>query len=272
MPFLVTGATGRVGRCVVDQLLAAGAEVRALTRHPERAGLPSGVQVVGGDLDRPDELGAAFAGVTHAYLIAMTADPEALVAAARKAGVRRVVVLSSATAAQPGDSWHRAVEKAVEEAGLEWTHVRPGMFAANLLDWAEVIRSGQPVREPIAAARQAPIHEADVAAVAVAALLDDRAAGSIHTISGPESLTKPEQAAALGAALGRPVPFEEIDPSEWRTAVSAYLPAEVADWMLGLWTRAAEQPDPVSDTVEQVTGRPARTLREWADDHREAFR
>ena len=204
MRILVTGATGTVGRHVVDQLAGTGVDVRALTRRPETAGLPAGVQVVGGDLERVDDLGPVFDDVDRLYLLAAGGSPEQVVDLAKRAGVRRVVVLSSATAGiegDPGGATHRQMELAVEASGLDWTHVRPGMFAANLLDWAEPIRAEGVVRQPYAGARQAPVHEADIAAVAAAALLSDEHVGAIYPLTGPESLTKPEQAAAIGAAL-----------------------------------------------------------------------
>lgn len=272
MKILVTGATGMVGRHVVEQLLTVGAEVRALSRRPEGAALPAGVEVVGGDLDEPKTLAFALDGVDQMYLIA-TGDTRQVVDLAKRAGVRRVVVLSSATAGfddGTGDS-HRAAERAVEDSGLEWTHVRPGMFAGNLLDWAEMIRAGGVVKAPYDAARQAPVHEVDIAAVAATALVSDGHHGKIYTLSGPEALTKAEQVAAIGAGIGRDIRFEELTPEQWREHVGEELPGFVIDWLLGLWANTVDNPEPVLPTVQQVIGRPARTVTEWAADHAQDF-
>lgn len=136
---------------MVDQLAGTGVDVRALTRRPEMAGLPAGVQVVGGDLERVDDLRPVFDDVDRLYLLDASGSTEQVVDLAKRAGIRRVVVLSSATAGierDPGGLTHREMELAVETSSLDWTHVRPGMFAANLLDWAEPIRTDGVVRQP----------------------------------------------------------------------------------------------------------------------------
>jgi uncharacterized protein YbjT (DUF2867 family) len=259
---LVTGATGTVGRHVVDQLSANGMAVRAVTRRPAVAALPAQVEVVGGDLEEP--VPEWFDGVERVYLN-VVGDTTRVVDLAKQTGVRRIVVLSSFRA----DDHHRAAEVAVAASGLEWTHVRPGMFATNLLDWAEGIRVDGVVREPYASARQNPMHEKDIAAVAAAALLTDDLVGKVLPLTGPAALTKPEQVAAIAAATGRDVRFEELTPDEWRSRSA--LPPFVLDLLLDIWSHAVAEPDPVLDTVPEVVGRPARPLVEWAADHAAAF-
>lgn len=274
MTVLVTGATGNVGRRVVDRLFAAGRQVRALTRRPEAAGLPAGVEAVRGDLTDPAALDGALAGVEAAFLFPVPETAREFAARAKAAGVRHVAVLSSAATgyaeATPIGERHRAVERAVEEAGLRWTHVRPGAFAANALAWAPSIRAEGVVREPHGRAGQTPIHEDDIAAVAATALLEDGHAGRVYTLSGPEVITIADQVRAIGAAIGRDVRFEEISPESAREQwIARGVPAAVADSLLQYRSRAAEA---VLPTVEQVTGRPARTFAEWARDHAADFR
>jgi uncharacterized protein YbjT (DUF2867 family) len=274
MRILVTGATGLVGRQVVEYLATKGVDVRALTRRPESAGLPVSVDVVRGDLEDPASLTSAFDSVDRMYLMAV-GDTRGVVDRAKQAGVRRIVLLSSLSAGwdnDPGGEFHRAAERAVEDSGLEWTHVRPGMFAGNLLSWADAIRTEGVVREPYAAARQAPVHELDIAEVAAAALLTDGHAGKIYPLYGPEALTKAEQAEAIGKALGKEIQFEELTPEQWRERVQDAIPAFVIDFLLDIWVRAVDSPDPASPTSKEVLGRPARTLVEWAADHVEDFR
>lgn len=273
MRIFVTGATGTVGRQVVEHLLIAGADVRALTRRPENAGLPAAVEVVGGDLENPESLVPAFDGVDRMYLLA-TGDTPQIVDLAKQAGVRRIVVLSSASAgfeSDPGGEFHRAVERAVADSGPEWTHVRPGMFAGNLLDWADAIRTEGVVKAPYDAARQSPVHEFDIAAVATTALVSDGHHGKIYTLSGPEALTKTELVAAISKAIGRDIRFEELTPEQWREHVKE-MPLFAIDWLLGLWAQTVDNPEPVLPTVQEVLGRPARTVAEWAADHAEDFR
>jgi len=268
MRILVVGATGNVGRHVVDHLVVAGVDVRAVSRRPADAGLP--VEVVAGDLDHPESLTAALADVDRMYLLA-AGNTRHVVDLAKRAGVRRVVLLSSLSAGMegfPGGDHHRAAELAVEDSGLEWTHVRPGMFLTNLLSWSGRIRDTGVVREPHARARQAPVHEEDIAAVAATALLFDHHVGKALPLSGPESLAKPDLVAAIGKALGRPLRFEQVSPDQWDDIPPRY----IADIMLSIWARAERTPDLVLTTVQDVLGRPARTAADWAVDHVADFR
>ncbi|NUT49929.1 MAG: NAD(P)H-binding protein, partial [Saccharothrix sp.] len=141
MTILVTGATGTIGGAVVRQLVEEGVPVRALTRDPANAALPSAVGVVGGDLTRPDEL--PLSGVTAVFLLAATGSDDAVAHAKalldRAPDLKRVVYLSSSavTAERPGSyELHHDVERVVEASGVAWTHVRPGEFMANKLVWA----------------------------------------------------------------------------------------------------------------------------------------
>ena len=276
--FLVTGATGNVGGQVVAQLVDGGHAVRALTRHPEAAVLPAGVEPVAGDLTRPDTLTGALAGVSAAFLFPAPGCGPAFAEAARAAGVRRVVLLSSGDVVDGVDRqsnaiarFHADVERALADAGLEWTFVRPGGFATNTLQWAPQIRATGVVTAPYGNASLAPIHEADVAAVAVRALTTDGHAGARYRLTGPDVLTLAEQLAVIGDALGRKLRFEEITPEVARERMVRHLPAPIVDALLGIFAEATTRPATVLPTVEEVTGAPARTFARWVADHRADF-
>jgi uncharacterized protein YbjT (DUF2867 family) len=272
---LVTGATGNVGRQVVRQLVEAGQPVRALTRDPDGADLPAGVEVVRGDLTRPESLPVALDGVERAYLFPVPDAVQGFLELARDAGVRRIVVLSSAAASSPNGigSRHLVVERAVEATDVEWTHVRPGAFAVNALwQWGASIRAEGVVRAPYGDAAVAPIHEADIAAVATTALLHAGHSGQRYELSGPESLTYREQVDVLARAIGRDIEFIELSPEQAREQMIRNVPERVVDALLGLWADAVGRSAPVSPVVEQVTGRPARTFAQWAADHADQFR
>lgn len=277
MMILVTGATGSVGRLVVDELLAAGAPVRALTNNPTRAALPAEVEVIEGYLGRPESLPAALNGVGTVYLAPLPATVDEFAVLAREAGVRRVVTLSGEPAeyeAQGDPSgWHYyKVERAVEDAGFEWTHLRPGQFMNNTLDWAASIKAESIVRGPYADAVQTPIDLRDIAAVAGIVLRDESYTGRKLVMSGPEALTQPEEVAAIGAAIGRELKFEELTPEETLERWAPLMGAETAQWLIDGFRMMAEyrmQPEP---TVEEVTGRPAIPYREWAVANADAFR
>ncbi|GAA2779639.1 NAD(P)H-binding protein [Saccharopolyspora taberi] len=280
MTVLVTAATGTVGRGVVDRLLAEGREVRALTRDPASAGLPAEVEVVAGDLTRPHELTAAFDGVDRMYYLGAIIDPahavddaSAFLALAAEAGVRRVVHLSgSAVTYRRAGSFEllAEIEAVVEASSPEWTHVRPGEFATNKLDvWGHSIRTEGVVRNPFPDGTGVPVHEADIAETAAIALLEDGHHGRAYTLTGPQLLTHREQAAAVAAGLGRELRFEAQTYGQARRAwIEAGMPAEIAEYILGYQAEYAEEPPRVSPDFERVTGRPGRTLAEWARDHR----
>ncbi|MHC3474246.1 NAD(P)H-binding protein [Streptomyces sp. 7R007] len=280
---LVTGATGTIGSDVVRQLAARGEKVRALTRDPDRAQVPSGVETAYGHHRDRASVEAAMAGAEAAFLVGVFGPDDAghdraLVEAARAAGVRRIVKLSAIGTGDPrlGEfgTWHLPGEEAARASGLEWTVLRPSAFASNTLSWAAAVREGVPAPNMMGGGRQGVVDPRDVAEIAVAALLDPRHAGHTYTLTGPETLSAAEQAGILGAVLGRPVPLHDLSPEERRAQLLASgLSEHYADGLV-VTARFVQEGgnDVVTDDVPTVLGRPARTYREWAEDHREAFR
>ncbi|WP_225096605.1 NAD(P)H-binding protein [Streptomyces sp. CoH27] len=270
---VVTGATGNVGRALVDRLLAAGRPVRALTRDPQRAALPEAADVVRFQQDDP---AALFAGATALYLYAQATTP-ALLAAARAQGVRHVVLLSSAIIEEGADEthpihiMHATAERQIRDSGLAWTFLRPGAFATNALQWASQIRAGDTVRGVYADGLSAPIHEDDMAAVAERALLDGGHEGAVHRLTGPAATSNAEQVAAIGAALGRKLTFVETDPREAGPELFPHVPPQMLQRLLQTFADTVGVPPEINDTVEKLTGTPARTFDEWARDHVEDF-
>ncbi|GAA3559448.1 NAD(P)H-binding protein [Microlunatus spumicola] len=277
---LVTGATGNVGRQVVAQLVAAGEPVRALSRHPERAGWPDGVERVAGDLTQELPAGL-FAGVDALYLFPEPSRVDEVVADAAAAGVRHAVVLSSMAAGASDEGLevlqrrHLDVERAVEASPLTWTHVRPGMFMTNTLGWAESVRTADVVRDPYPDATAAPVHEADIAAVAVAALLEpDRHAGRAYALTGPEALSQRDRVRVLAEVLGRPVRFEERSREQARAALltNPWMNERLADSLLDMLAASSGvREGAVLPGVRDVLGRAPLDFATWVDEHRAAF-
>ncbi|MET8307459.1 NAD(P)H-binding protein [Micromonospora sp. NPDC005173] len=268
---VVTGATGTVGRQVVTQLMDAGIEVRALARDPESVVLPPGVQVMRGDLSEPDTLHAPMAGVEAVFLVWPFATAEGVSAVldvvAEHTG--RVVYLSSAAVRDH----EQQVEHLIKRSGLEWTFLRPHVFAANTLRWTEQIRTEGIVRAPYGAAVMPPLHERDIAAVAVRALTGDGHAGAIYELTGPESLTQADQVRIIGEVIGRAVRWVETSPDTARQQMLAQgWPPAAVDGVLQAQSEMVTEPRPATSTVQEVTGAPARTFRTWVTDHASAFR
>ncbi|MER6734002.1 NAD(P)H-binding protein [Streptomyces puniciscabiei] len=270
---VVTGATGNVGRALVDRLLAAGRPVRALTRDPQRAALPGAAEVV---RFQPDDPAALFRGATALFLYAQATTPE-LLAAARTHGVRHVVLLSSGIIQEGADEthpihiMHATAEQQIRDSGLDWTFLRPNAFATNALQWAPQIRAGNTVRSVFADGLSAPIHEDDIAAVAERVLLDSGHEGAAHRLTGPEAISNAGQLAAIGEAVGRELTFVETDPREAGPELFPHVPPPMLERLLQTFEETVGVPPEITDTVHKLTGTPARTFAEWARDHAEDF-
>ncbi|MFC3491579.1 NmrA family NAD(P)-binding protein [Glycomyces rhizosphaerae] len=272
MTILITGATGNVGRHLVQLLNAANRPVRALTRDPDNAHLPAGVDVRAGDFTDFTSLEAALEGVTALHLMtsfgpanATVPNSRDLVAAAVKAGVRRVTLL--------WNGFEGPVEAAVEDSELEYTHLRPGEFMSNALSWAEMIRTEGVVREAYGEIGHSPVDVRDIAAVAALALTEDGHAGQAYTLTGPEVLTAPQQVELIAGALGKDVRYEAEDREGARIRMRAMgIEEDAIEYVLDWRANPPEFAQKVFSTVEDVTGRPARTFAVWARDHADSFR
>ncbi|MFK4103810.1 NAD(P)H-binding protein [Streptomyces sp. NPDC019531] len=282
---LVTGATGHVGGELVRRLAAAGEPVRAMTRRPAEARLPAGAQAVYGDAADPASLDAAFAGADGVFLMSAQAvgtAPEpthdlALAAAAARAGVRRVVKLSTldgGTGSDPIARWQTTAEAAVTDParGFVWTLLRPGRFMSNALRWTGQLRAGDEVAIPFADRPAASVDPADLAEIAALALLStEQHAGVVHELSGPQSLTPTQELAVLGEILGRDLRVRPVPTDAARAGMAGYgFPSEVVDAIMRR-TLDGDRGAEVLPTVEKVLGRPARTFTQWARAHRDEY-
>jgi uncharacterized protein YbjT (DUF2867 family) len=279
---LIIGASGTVGHQVLTQLSARGAQVRALTRNPDAARWPPPVEVVRGDLTLPDTLDGCLDGIDSVFLV-WTAPPDAVAPALERITkrARRIVFLSSPLKTahpffqqpNPARALGAHIERLIETSGLQWTFLRPGMFAANARRWwAPQIRAGNVVRWPHLSTPTAPIDERDIAAVAVRALCEDGHAGAEYVLTGPQSLSQFEQVSTIGRVIERSLSIEEISPDEARRELLTLMPVSIVNMLLDAWAAAIGQPAFVTSTVADVTGAPARTFLDWATDHAAEFR
>lgn len=276
MTVLVTGGRGRVAGAVLDGLIAAGVpadDLRAAGSKPEALAPPAGVTPVRVDLTDPSTLVATLDDVDRVFLYASPDGVDGVADAIRAAGVEQVVVLSSLAAEEDsgalGDH-HRIVEDAIAARGLALTALRPGSFATNALGWAESIRASGTVRTPYPGCQTTPIHEQDLADVAVAALT-----GPVGTLdgafplSGPQSMSFADQVDVLSHELGRDIELVELTPEQGREQFGG-APPPLVDTIMSLWAASDGVPQP-THPVERITGRPGRTFAEWAHDNRGAF-
>ena len=278
---LLIGGTGTVGREVLPQLLARLQQVRVMTRKPAQSGLQPQVEVVGGDLTVPESLDAALKGIDTVFLVWVAPRSAVDPALERITKSARRIVFLSAPVKTPHPLFQTNnllrdlalhVEGVIEASGVEWTFLRPGMFASNaLLWWAGQIRAGNTVRWPYLNVPTAPIDPRDVAAVAVRALCDGGHGGAEYVLTGPESLTHYAQIATIGKVIGRKLRIEDITPDEARRELLSLMPASAITMLMNAWEAASGHPALLTPTVQEVTAVAPRSFAQWALDHSSEF-
>ena len=282
MTIFVTGATGRVGRQVVNQLVNRGADVRALVRDPSKADFPATVNVVQGDMLDLDSLRRAFVGVRTLFLLNAVAGDEftqALIAlnVARESGVERVVYLSVMHAERFLNVPHFAVksgaERMIEQMGFSATILRPAYFMDNEHMVKDVIVNHGVYPMPIGSKGVAMVDTRDIAEVAAIELIRRDAAPAklpIETINlvGPDTLTGPELASIWSETLGRPVAYGGDDPTGFESNLANFLPKWMAYEMRLMAERyVSDGMVPQAGDVERLTsmlGRPLGSYRDFA--------
>ncbi|MET0238051.1 MAG: NAD(P)H-binding protein [Kibdelosporangium sp.] len=271
---VVTGATGNVGRPLVEALVAAGEQVTAVSRRISEA--PAGVRVRQADLADTANLKPVLAGAETLFLlvsgdfVGAGGDLGGVVDAALAVGLSRVVLLSSQGV---GTGRHPSVfEDAVRQSGLDWTVLRPGGFASNTLQWAESVRTRRVAPAPFGDVALPVIDPADIAEVAATTLLESGHTGNTYVLTGPALISPRQRVAAIGAALGESVRFVEQTRAEARAQMVRFMPEQVADATLDILGTPNAAELTVSPDVERVLGRPARTYADWATRTAAAFR
>lgn len=265
MTILVTGATGNIGRRVVDHLIALGAtDIRALTTDPAKAKLPESVTAVTGYLGRPETLPAALHGVRRMYLAPLPATLPTTLELAEQAGVEYVVALSG------GAHWQQHADT-IAAAPLTSTQLGPGEFLENFTLWAEQIKTTRTVREPYPDVVEAPISMDDIARVAAHLLAepDPSHHGRMYELTGPQALTRARIAEQIGVGIGVDVTFRRCDRAEAERTLEPVMGAR-ARWYLDLLADGA--PQRANRLVEELTGTPAESVAQWATRHAELFR
>lgn len=282
---LATGATGQVGSALVEELLRRGSQPRAMVRTEEQAAelADRGVAAVVADLERTETLPGVLAGVDRVFLMSRDApnQPEmeaALIDAANRAGVGRIVKLS-ASGASPGSPvalmrWHARSEQILKDSGLGFVVLRPQLYMQNFLRFGPTIAAEGKFAAPMGDRRFALVDIRDVARVAAAALLEDKHVGETYVVSGPEALSYGEAADAIGAATGREVEYESADPRAFRDGLISErgLPEWRANDLAFIASAYDEgEGELVTDVVRRVGGGEPRSFSRFVKDHADHF-
>ena len=282
MKYLITGATGDVGSRVTELLLAQGERPRVFVRNPDKARqrFADRADVWIGEIGDFRALARAMSGIETLFLLtsgpAIPALDRGAAAAAGEAGVRHIVKLSSLDVEQglAIGAWHEQGEAAIRASGIPYTFIRPSGFFSNLLAWAHSIQHEGVVRSSAASGRRPFMHTDDIAAVSVAALVSGSYRGQSLALTGPEPLSFAEITERIAAALGRKLRFEAIgDDEAGRRFGSTGAGAEEVDAHVALWGAIrAGRLSALTDTVQQVLGRPPIPFARWLEENLTAFR
>jgi len=272
---VVTGATGHVGSELVVQLVERGENVRALVRNASKATKLPAADVVVGDLEDLSFLLKACDGADRLFLLTPGIEHKAAktaLRAARETGIERIVYLSSyAVATTPlplMGRWHHEREQLIRASGIPATFLRPCGFTTNTFDWMQTLRESGYVLDPTGPGRAALIDPADIAAVATAALTEDGHAGKAYTLTGGDALTVAEHVAVIAAVIGRKIAVREVaspeDVVRFRYPNGAP-PSLAAALVEGLRSMRSDTTGLVTTTVQDLTGRPPRSFRQWCE-------
>jgi uncharacterized protein YbjT (DUF2867 family) len=280
---LVTGATGNTGVPILSGLVERDdVTVRAMVRHATGNDLRKGVQPVVADFDTPETIRRALEGVDAAYLVTPSsaraeAQQLSFVEMAAEAEVSHLVVLSQLGSREDSPvrflRYHAAVERRVDELDLCHTFLRPNLFFQGLYAMAGLITATGRFVAPIGDARVSAIDVRDIADVAVAALLDEVAPNQTLTLTGPRAVTHAEMAQALGEGLGRDIGFDDIDPHAFAVLLEGILPPWQIEGTLEDYAHYSRgEAAAITTTVQEITGHPARDVRQFAHDCADRFR
>ncbi len=283
---LVTGATGNVGSTLIPNLIAMGANVRALVRDESKAQSlrDQGVEVVIGDLDKPATLDAAFSGVDKVFLATAPSPNQVTqarnaIAAAKRAGSPHIVRLSAgAVQEMPGalprvSAQHAEIDAELKASGLPYTILRPHGFMQNTLMAAQTVASEGAVYMPMKEGKFGIIDIRDIADVAAKVLTEPGHEGKTYGLTGPASISYHDIAAGLSKALGKEVKYVDVPLEAAREAmVGMGLPEWYAD-AYNEYNEAMSEGlgDFTTNDVEEITGHPARSYETFAREFAQAF-
>jgi uncharacterized protein YbjT (DUF2867 family) len=282
MMILVTGATGNVGRNLIERLAERNIPVRAMTRRPNQANVPKGVEVIYGDMNDLSSLEAAFTGVDKAFFMTSQMPDGSnhpthdltLTKAASNTNVKHIVKLSvfdGGTADDPIGKWHREAENALINSGIAWTMLRPGRFMSNVLQWIPMILHGDAVTIPFANWAAVPIAPEDIAAVAEIALTTDKYHKKTFQLTGPEILTPIDELKIISEVINRNLKPIELSIE---TAKAGMLASGMSDVIVEAIINRVYINDPHAEvlaTVSNLLDRPPMAMAEWVRKHIHLF-
>ncbi|ASZ12298.1 SDR family oxidoreductase [Chitinophaga pendula] len=282
---LITGATGNIGTVLSQQLATWGIPFTAMVRSAEdssRFDAIPGASTVVGDFDKPEQLKTILTGFDKAFLLTNSSEKaeqqqKQFVQAAIVAGIKHIVKLSQWEADINSPvrflRYHAAVEAAIRQSGISYTFLRPNLFMQGLLGFRDLIIHQQQFFASLGDAPVSLIDIRDIAAVAAAALTQEGHTNKTYSLTGPEALSHQQMAEILSEETGKTIQFHNVPGATLKGALlSAGFPEWQAEGLIEDYDhygrREAEQ---VTNDIQQVTGQPPRTFRQFVHEHKNLF-
>lgn len=278
---LITGASGNVGKEVLQQVASSGARVRAGYQSVSKAGrVPSGVEVVPLDYNQPEMVRAALKDVERVFLVGPPSSQlpsleGKVVDAVRQAGIRQLVKLSAMGGPDAiFPRLHLQSEDYIRSSGVPYTFLRPNGFMQNFITYSAATINAQ--NAFYGSEGDGPVSIVDirdVAAVALKVLTNDGHLGKTYTLTGPEALTSTQAAQLLSAEMGRDIRFVNLSAAQLKEALhGAGVPEWSANALIDLQRLYREgKAAPVTDAVKQILGREPISFAQFCRDYRNAF-
>lgn len=265
MKILITGATGSVGRFLIEELSFTKHTILALTRNAEKYESNDRITYVTGNLNDVNTFIDILKEVDCIFLLLTSECDPNIISAASNAGVKKIVGLSNGT--------KYLVEEYLKNYSQEWTILYPVEFMKNvLLFWQDSIRHSQRVKSPFPEAPSAQIHERDIADVAAKVILESGHQHKSYYLTGPEILTPHKRVDILSDILQIPIQFVEQTEEEARLEYESWgMSKDLIDYAIYSMKMPEEYMYTVLNTTEKITGKPARTFRQWVEEHRQYF-
>jgi uncharacterized protein YbjT (DUF2867 family) len=279
MTILITGARGRIARAVQAGLVSSGRDVRLASREPD---LPGTIAL---DSASAASWSTALKDISQVFLYSDPSTASLFVEAAEAAGVKQVVLLSSMSSQADRDDHadhdgaaadpHSVTERVILGGAFASTRLQPGTFMTNAIYWSYQVRATGQIRLPYLEAEEAPIHEQDIADVAIRVLLDGPGAehdGRGYPLTGPESMTRRRQIDLITEHTGVRIEQVELTPAQAREEMAASMRNRAQlESLLSYWASRVGTPHPIEHTVERLTGHAGRTFTTWLTDNRSVF-
>ncbi|MEK4849054.1 SDR family oxidoreductase [Paenibacillus sp. FSL H7-0756] len=286
---VIMGATGTIGRALVERLIDLGVPARALSREPEKLRNQIGekgrsaIEVAWVDAADPESLRRAFTGASQLFL-ALSNSPRqiewetSIIQLAGESGIKHIVKISSPAFEQSAPvavaGWHQEIENALRESGLTHTVLRPYAFMQNIMRFAPTITTQNVFFGSMGNSPCNFIDCRDIADVAAEALTNPEVSGQVYTLTGSEIVSYPQIADRLSALLNRPISYINLEPQELlRNLIEhGHMPPWLANHVVEIQSMATVVPERPNDTVQRLLGREPRKLEAFLHESVENFR